>query len=978
MKSHIPHITVSAVCLTAMLAGACSDELDVPTQSETRDIRFTASVSDTPGSGTRGSARPSDRIVETLPMIADAGKDTMYLHTEILDWEAKPTDSRGMTRSNMVHSGSGMYESFNVSAYQYTDEWTEAKASLKPNYFYFEGASGTQTGGYTMDSRRYWPSEGKLRFIAYAPYDPSNTGAYQMANVDNTAGPYVHITVDTDATKHKDLLVAYSQEIDCSGTQSAVNLNFKHALACIQFVMADDMPTSRIKKITVKGAINSGDMRFRDNMTDKYASSTADASLNNSYHPWDGTPDITLSLIDSDNPNGKEVNPGDTITDENHSFMMFPQLLPNEASIEITLSKKDSDGNWGADEVMYAYISGKRWPAGKIIRYRVSENSWWQELQVSTLPAFPPQGGEKYFNITSFEVDSLGQKQPVVWTVQYEDPSNPGTFVDTNPGWYSFNTANDGAITPESVMVTANETTAYHELNLDSELKKGSQGTQTSPYNLSTETTGTGNIGTTANCYIVDRPGWYAFPLVYGNGITNGSDNTIAYHPNTDTSNGALKNFVNYLGAEISSPYILTDCSAVAGDVTSGSAKVVWQDHQNLIRNENITVDKTAFGGKGGIIFQITEADIIQGNCVIGLEIPGQTGKMIWSWHIWVTPFYREGLDPLITETIDVTNNAGKTMGLMFTNLGWSSLYPLKIYSQRTSKVRFSAKTAHGTLTKDLLVEQAPFVRYWHGSNTYYQWGRKDPFMPFLASWTETWYDSTGAVHTGYPDAQKFGNETAGLTGRIQNPSIFHISDKEPIAEGSTINRPVNFKMYTNLWNGTLSSAPVVNKYDPNAIEPVTVPVHDNVKTVYDPCPPGFKVPPVHTFTGFTTTGNNIGEIQDNPKNWNGTLEDYQYPCGGGIDNPYIYLFYANPEKTIYIAFPLTGYRDWADDGNGHAGASYQMGNYGYSWTAGVASETQGYYLELRKDQGASGLGWVQPLDYFWQNDGMPIRPCKE
>lgn len=962
------------------MAAGCSDELGHPDQTLTRDIVFTASVADGPASTTRGGSDSGTNRIEVVPMGISAGRDSIYLHSEILDWNSSSPSHQTTTRSNMVHSGNGMYESFNVSAYQY-EEWTDSTASYLPNYFYSESASGSKTSGYSLDSGRYWPGSGKMRFIAFAPFD---TNSYILANNNSTTGPYVHIEVDADASKHQDLLVAFSQEVDCSSTHPAVNLNFKHALACIQFVMADDMETSRIKSIKIKGAKYWGDMRYRDNMTDKDASSSPETSINNSYYPWDGTRDFTLDLVDAANPNGKEVNPKDTITDETHSFMMFPQVLPGGASIEITLSRKQADGTWGADEMMFGYISGKHWPAGKIIRYRVSNNSWWQELQVSTLPAFPPTGGEHYFNITSFEVDSNGDKQPVEWKVQYEDPSNPGTFIDGNPGWYSFPTTNDGAVTPESVMVTATETTNYHEINLDTALKSASPatyGTQSNPYNLSTNSTGTADIGTTANCYIVDRPGWYMLPLVYGNGITGGSENKNAFNPGTDTSNGAISTFVNNLGNDISSPYILTDCPTQAASIASGSAKVVWQDHANLIRNTSISVDKSAFGGKGGILFEVAAGDIVQGNSVIGLEVPGSSsGEMMWSWHIWVTPFFREGLDPIITETIGISNYEGSKFDMLYTPLGWRSEDPIRIYPPRTSKVRFYANTSHGTLTKDLTVEQAPFVRFWHGSNTYYQWGRKDPFMPFVKSYNQTWYDSEGNFRYQYPDAEKFGNGVTALQKRIRKPSVFQITDETKDATGAVV--PANLSVYTNLWNATFSLAPTVNKYDPNAIEPIKIPSHVNVKSVYDPCPPGFKVPPVHTFTGFTTTGNNIGALTDNPKNWNGTVIQYDYDCGGSpaITKPSVYLFYTNPEKTAYIAFPLTGYRDWRTGDGVTSGSSIQMGDYGYSWTAGVASSNQAYYLELMKNDPGITVsdGWVQPLDYFWQVDALPVRPCKE
>lgn len=971
MKGHIFHI-FTAIAIPVLTA--CSD-IDLPgsqSMTQTDDIRFSASMRDG-ASDTRGTSMLS--LCEgALPMASRHSADSLYLHSEIVDW-ATPAD--GTTRSNMVGSQSGMYGQFNVSAYYYTDSWTSSKALYQPNFLYSVSASGDMTNGYALDSRRYWPESGKMRFIAFAPFDSANAGDYVMANVDSVSGPYVHIEANSDVASQKDLLVAYSEEVDCSGARAPQNLNFKHALSCIQFVSASDMDTVRVKSIAIKGVTYRGDLRYADNMADAASSSTAESSLNDSYHAWEGVRDFSLSLVDSENPDGKEANPGDVITDSEHSFLMFPQVVPDSARVEITLTRKKA-GQWGADEVMFGYISGKRWPAGKIVRYRLSNNSWWQELQVSTLPAFPPTGGENYFSITSFATADDGSRTGVKWTVQYEDPSNPGTFIDTKPSWYSFETDNNGAVNPDSIKVTATASEVNHTVDLDYELTTvGTYGTQSNPYNLSTGATGATQVGTTANCYIVDRPGWYILPLVYGNGIVSGADNKQAYNPGTDSSNGAISNFVNNLGNPISSPYILTDCATQATSVGASSAKVIWQDSPGLVSSSSISVDKTAFGGNGGILFEVPASAIKQGNSVIGLQVPGSDGQMMWSWHIWITPFFRDGLDPLVSETIGISNHEGARFDMLFTYLGWRSKDPIQIYTERTSKVRFTATVNGRTLTKDLSVVQAPFVSYWHGSNTYYQWGRKDPFMPFLRSYDSTWYDADGNFHSANLSAEKFGNGVDALKGRIRNPSVFQITDETTDSSGAWV--PTNLNIFTNLWNGTFAGVPTVNVYDPKAIEPVKVPSHNNLKTVYDPSPAGFKVPPVHTFTGFTDTGNNIGELRDNPKNWNGTLVQYDFDCAGGVTDPYVYLFYTNPEKTAYIAFPLTGYRDWRANADGTSGNTLNMGSYGYFWTAGVASPYQGYYLELRKDPPASGgKAWIMPLDYFWQTDAFPVRPVRE
>lgn len=87
------------------------------------------------------------------------------------------------------------------------------------------------------------------------------------------------------------------------------------------------------------------------------------------------------------------------------------------------------------------------------------------------------------------------------------------------------------------------------------------------------------------------------------------------------------------------------------------------------------------------------------------------------------------------------------------------------------------------------------------------------------------------------------------------------------------------------------------------------------IKTVYDPCPPGFHVPPSNAFTGFTTIGNgtNISSY------WNVLSST----INKGLN------FYSGKNKTgPKIWFPTAGTRD------GATGALSFVMSKGIYWTA--------------------------------------------
>ena len=69
----------------------------------------------------------------------------------------------------------------------------------------------------------------------------------------------------------------------------------------------------------------------------------------------------------------------------------------------------------------------------------------------------------------------------------------------------------------------------------------------------------------TANCYVINAPGQYSLPLVYGNAIKDGGTNASAY---TSQSSGTyvLKTFVNHLDAAITDPYIYNNAGCTPLD----------------------------------------------------------------------------------------------------------------------------------------------------------------------------------------------------------------------------------------------------------------------------------------------------------------------------------------------------------------------------------------------------------------------------
>ena len=175
-------------------------------------------------------------------------------------------------------------------------------------------------------------------------------------------------------------------------------------------------------------------------------------------------------------------------------------------------------------------------------------------------------------------------------------------------------------------------------------------GTEEAPYNLANGKGGSA-VENTANCYVIGAPGYYSFPLVYGNAIKDGAANSSAYTSAAASGSSILNPFVNHAGAGIKAPY-LTD-----NGCTPAYAELVWQDASSLVSEIRYNT-----GSNGGnISFKVDKHTIQQGNAVIAVK--DASGTVLWSWHIWVT-------DEDVDNAIEVTNHQNVRYRFMPVPLG--------------------------------------------------------------------------------------------------------------------------------------------------------------------------------------------------------------------------------------------------------------------------------------------------------------------
>lgn len=520
------------------------------------------------------------------------------------------------------------------------------------------------------------------------------------------------------------------------------------------------------------------------------------------------------------------------ITGTSNIFMMLPQALPSGAKLKVVVDDEDFE----------AEITGT-WTAGKEYSYGItmSESDWDYILNVSGPSAYSYTGGTNSYSITSYKQNSAGTKtKAAAWTISY-DTNSDGVFSDSKPSWLTLTSSGDGGASASSYNATVTAQSAITPSSgTGTALLRAA--TPVSNYDLS-DPNGVGSPQNTANCYMVHAPGTYKLPLVYGNAIKNGSTNSGAYNPSGSSSATFLKPFINHAGSGITDPYLKNN------NATPNGVSLVWQDVKSLIKNGSLAIDGDY------LKFEITSSAIAEGNAVIAAT---KSGTIVWSWHIWVTPQTYSNL----------TNISGYNVTPV--NLGWagSGTITKSGYEGRRCSVKVT-QTESGQ-TRTFAITQSPYITVTFsktGVNPYYQWGRMTPEIP-----NRTAYNISGSsvsmvqrVFSSTGTDEAYGNIQNGIKYPLN-----HYLNMNSSSDG--YNGPFQSGQY-NLWDAACNT--VGNNRRTHA-----------VKTIYDPCPPGFCVPTSGFLYYITTTAStHVWDDTNKGATWNSKLwfpaVGYLVPRGG-------------------------------------------------------------------------------------------------
>ena len=765
---------------------------------------------------------------------------------------------------------------------------TEANITTKPEWFYNEP---TLSNGKLVTPRKWSWAIPHARFYAVFPQVKNEYTKIKLSPETYEGSPYIEFEDETEVTNQKDLMTACSGHVHYSvqGTAPRTDLDFRHALTAIKFAVGQNLSINKtISKVEIRNALSKG----KYTLSDKFDGTGA---------KWENLSDAKtfklegLAVSTNQNPNAVLTgNDGD-----NYTFYMIPQELTGK---NITVYVEFTDGS-----KIESTLKGS-WLAGTTKTYKLSEkNSTWEYTLETTNPANVAYNQDKSndYLVTSYRIAPDGTKQPVKWKAvgfeEYDRATDSWTNLGTNkPTWLTAMSKEngEGGATAESGRATITKAdlkdclTEYNMV-LQTATEKGAAGNY---YNLS-NTNGGDAIQNTANSYLISAPGYYRIPLVYGNAVKGGTTNESSYktaHTGTDV----LSNFKDHLGNDITTPYI--NVQNASNPATQAS--IVWMDQQALVDGLSVTND----GNKSFVNFHVSAANIKNGNAVIAVK--SADGTIMWSWHLWF-----DHSDAL--STIACTNHEGDNFKVTKNILGYT-IYKWKstsYESPRVARMKIEQEVGNGAKKSAYItITQSPYAEKEY-STALYQFGRKDAFPG-----TNTLYESTFVEN---------GGDNISIVNAIQNPGTFY-------TDGNTWGTEYR---YFNLWSMQTTSQTDASK--------------TLVKTVYDPCPVGFSMPPVKTFSGVTTTGttntNNkdINALGDWDQGWHFYAKDSSSP------------------STIY--YPAIGSRTAKE------GKLYGVKDRGYYWVGVPSSTSAGNNLDIRNTI-------VIPANNLNRAVGCSIRPVAQ
>lgn len=330
---------MAAVLLSVTLFSCSSDVPYEHTDYSTTD-NICFGISDS-GNGTRAAAANEAITTDRYVLRSSESSDTLCVRAVVSDGIGKAA-AKHATRASMQTT---MYDQFNVVA-----QLKKSDGNIAPRYYMKEVATKQGVVWQPSSSIYYWPDNGSLRFLAWAPIDAEldESPVKPSEDVNKTTIKY---TVPAELSKQRDLVAAATgyNASPVGGVCAPVSLQFKHLCTAVVVKTGATMAPGTIKSVTVTNVRNSG----------TYDMLRSAWTLNDATTSYTVSPDMATGSTTAE---GTKLNADDA------TFMLLPQTLGADSKLEVMFHDNIS----GRDRLLTASLNGAEWPMGKTVTYRLS------------------------------------------------------------------------------------------------------------------------------------------------------------------------------------------------------------------------------------------------------------------------------------------------------------------------------------------------------------------------------------------------------------------------------------------------------------------------------------------------------------------------------------------------------------------------------------------------------------------------------
>ena len=444
-------------------------------------------------------------------------------------------------------------------------------------------------------------------------------------------------------------------------------------------------------------------------------------------------------------------------------------------------------------------------------------------------------------------------------------------------------------------------------------------------YDYRIEDMGEVKFATDANCYMLHPPEVSGQSRIYAIPVRRAAvfwnDPTDSAHPGGVYGGSTLDGYTN----------------CVLDGSSSWTAEVLWSDFQ-LDPSQFLQVSSgTGFDPTNPAhtapYFKVKVDSGMKGNVVVAMKL--NNSNILWSWHLWITEY-----DP---DKYVVSENNKYIYGVQN---GEIHRYNTSVWNAGGIYASgFAMDRNLGALT---VTPGSPL-----SFGLFYQFGRKDPFVNNSQGHQNKFYlngigNEVVAIGTGDSSTRRVTLSGTGTAGNknvrysVANPMIFIYNEDGnnwTVTSDDLGDRGGTGENKGCLWNDP--------KFQEHAGDQITLEPH---KSIYDPCPPGWKVPIYGSYENFNA---------DSRWGW-GVQGLIYYPRN-----------LENAETTGSIFFPAGGYRSNNQNSSYTYGGIYSSGTLGFYWTATPNTSSSANILYL-------GQGSVIP---WYSNDrafGCSVRCVRE